>query len=284
MLFRFIYITTVFLLFACSARYIQTQEDHNLTSFSRDNEKAVQLDYFEGHLSIDSGTVQNSGTDADVQPKKIKESTNNFELNEEAIIEIGDKGTTILSKRGGGRHILYLLKEDTIKTKGIVGLRIKNITRRKNPLSYGSQMQCEHVFFLYDGINESDYVIGPSFGDVSHNREIPFGGEYVIVTDIRKGFDKWLELKPGKYKVKICIGGPHICLNKKVNIEYIAGDPVPEKYRDRYSRCEQLCPDQWPNRCSKYQSVNKKNKNKGKLGDGANNLKIRGNWGTEQTT
>lgn len=196
--------------------------------------------------------VDVAGVDAGQNDEKQEPAKGyNVVLEEEATIRIGNRGRCIPTDRGGGICPLHLLRRRPVKTSGIVALEIKNTS--KKAYRYTDSMQCRHVYFLFDDVNEKEQVIGPCFGNIFEHRTVESGETYTIITDIRIGNESWIDLEEGKYKAKICIGGPHICVDKKVEIEYRRGDPVPEEYRDRYKRCKQLCPDQWPDRCAEFQ-------------------------------
>jgi hypothetical protein len=209
---------------------------------------------FENSKIVHSTKKDSVDAGVDAGPNKEKEesaSDNKVSLGKEATIIIGNSGRCIPSDRGGGICSLQLLRRRPVRTSGVVALKIKNTSNKT--YRYSDSMQCRHVFFLFDGVNDKKQVIGPCFGNIFEHRTVDPGETYTIIADIRIGNESWIDLEEGKYKVKICIGGPHICVDKKVEIDYRRGEPVPEEYRDRYKRCEQLCPDDWPNRCADFQ-------------------------------
>lgn len=151
----------------------------------------------------------------------------------------------------GGRVLRTVLNKGIIRTNGIIELRLNN--QSKNRIELRFENQCDYVYFIVRGVNDEDDVVGPSFGPFMTNRVVRPGGQYSIIADIRQGNSKWLDLETGRYQVKVCIGGPHLCLDRWLTIEFEEDNPVAREFRNNSSRCKQLCPDEWPNRCSEYQ-------------------------------
>ncbi len=236
---------------ACGTRQTQNIEEKQakITNDSHKNRK----DESKNHgCPTDAGSqTAESPDNGNVQELQAADSTAlNSEyrviLKDESIVELGDDFKCLKGKCNA-----QLITKRHIKTSGIIGLRIKNISN--TALDFPFDYQCEHVFFKIRGINEDEKIIGPAFGNIFQNRSVKPGRDFTIVTDIRNGIEKWLELAEGTYTVDICIGKPNSCLDKEVVIEYQRGDPVLKDFQDKQKRCEQLCPDTWPNRCAGFQ-------------------------------